>query len=203
LRVPATIDAIKDLNQYESFTCLTPGTVYDGANTSLERDSNGKLVWGWKLNTPTLAQDQEKELMSLGLIHSSDSTYFQLKDADTGSEVQIAQSSIEWNDYRHQWMMIGQQKWGTSLLGEIWYAEAPSPQGPWKWAKKIVTHDNYTFYNPALHPFFDQDGGRVIYFEATYTASYTNHVPTPYYNYNQIMYKLSLDDPRLSLPPSN
>jgi hypothetical protein len=200
LRVPATIDAIKDLNQYESFTSLMPGTKYNGAATLLERDQNGKLVWGWKLNTPPLAQDQEKELMSLGLINSSDSTYFQLKDADTGSEVQIAQSSIEWNDYRHQWIMIGQQKWGTSLLGEIWYAEAPSPQGPWKRAKKIVTHDNYTFYNPALHPQFDQDGGRVIYFEATYTSSYTNHVPTPYYNYNQIMYKLSLDDPRLSLP---
>lgn len=97
--------------------------------------------------------------------------------------------------------MIGGQFGGTSLLGEIWYAEADTPVGPWVYAKKIVTHSRYTFYNPTQHPFFDQGGGRRIYFEGTYTNSFTdNQDPTPRYDYNQILYRLALDDPRLALP---
>jgi hypothetical protein len=100
--------------------------------------------------------------------------------------------------------MIGQQVGGTSSgLGEIWYAEAPAPQGPWTTARKIVTHNNYSFYNPAHDEFFDKDGGRVIYFEATYTNTFTNAEPTPRYNYNQIMYRLDLDDPKLELPTAS
>ena len=67
-------------------------------------------------------------------------------------------------------------------------------------AKKIVTHDRYTFYNPTQHPFFDQDGGRTIYFEGTYTNQFTGRPetpPTPRYEYNQIMYRLDLADTRL------
>ncbi|MBM7565036.1 DUF4185 domain-containing protein [Paenibacillus sacheonensis] len=202
LRVAASYEAIIDPNQYEAFTCLMPGTAYDGANSSLERDANGKLVWGWKKNAPPVSQDQEKELIQLGLITADDTHYYQLKSADDGEEVQLAQSSVEWNPYRQRYVMIGQQLFGkTSVLGEIWYAEAASPQGPWTTGKKIITHDNYTFYNPAQHPIFSKDGGRVIYFEATYTNTYTEHVPTPRYNYNQVMYKLDLGDPRLGLQP--
>ncbi|WP_438492172.1 hypothetical protein [Paenibacillus sp. IHBB 3054] len=202
LRVSASYDAIIDYTQYESFTCLTPGTAYNGAQTSLERDANGKLVWGWKKNTPPLKQDQEKELIHLGVIQAADLHYYQLKDADTGEEVQISSSAVEWNDYRQRYVMIGQQLQGkTSVLGEIWYAEAPAPQGPWTNAKKIVTHNNYTFYNVAQHKNFNKDGGRVIYFEGTFTNTFTNHVATPRYNYNQVMYKLDLANPKLGLTP--
>jgi len=45
---------------------------------------------------------------------------------------------------------------------------------------------------------FDRDGGRVIFFEATYTNTFSgNPDQTPRYNYNQIMYQLDLSDPRL------
>lgn len=203
LRVESKMSAIVDYTQYESFTCLVPGTMFDGANTKLERDAAGNLVWGWKKNTPPISQDQEKELIQLGLIKSDDPQYFQLKDADTGEEVRIFQSSVEWNDYRQRYVMIGQQGFGkTSLLGEIWVAEAPAPNGPWTTAKQIVTHTEYSFYNPAQHEYFSKEGGRIIYFEATYTNTFTNAVPTPRYNYNQIMYKLNLDDPKLGLPPA-
>ena len=61
-----------------------------------------------------------------------------------------------------------------------------------------MSHDKYSFYNPVHHAFFDQDGGRVIYFEGTYTTAFSgNPTPTPRYDYNQIMYRLELDDPRL------
>ncbi|WP_223830075.1 DUF4185 domain-containing protein [Paenibacillus arenilitoris] len=200
LRVRATYDAIKDYTQYEAFTPLAPGTAFDGANTSLERDAVGKLVWGWKKNTPPLRQAQERELVNLGLIDADDPRYYQLKDADTGADVNLAGSSVEWNDYRNRYVMFGQQTGGSSSgLGEMWYAEAPAPQGPWTTAKKIITHDNYTFYNPAHHEFFDKSGGRYIYLEATYTNTFTDSEPTPRYNYNQMMYRLDLADPALGL----
>lgn len=202
LRVVASYDAIIDYTQYESFTCLTPGTTYNGAQTSLERDADGKLVWGWKKDTQPLNQEQEKELIQLGLIKADEPRYYQLKDIDTGEDVQIAQSSIEWNEYRQRYVMIAQQVLGkTSVLGEVWYAEAPSPQGPWTNAKHIVTHNDYTFYNVAQHKQFNKDGGRIIYFEGTYTNTFTNHVPTPRYNYNQVMYKLDLANAKLGLEP--
>jgi hypothetical protein len=48
---------------------------------------------------------------------------------------------------------------------------------------------------------FDKERGRVIFFEGTYTSSLTsNPNPTPRYDYNQVMYKLDLADPRLALP---
>lgn len=47
----------------------------------------------------------------------------------------------------------------------------------------------------------DEQGGRRIYFEGTYSTFFTgNDAPTPRYDYNQIMYALDLDDPRVVLP---
>jgi len=87
------------------------------------------------------------------------------------------------------------------MIGEVWYAEADTPTGPWAYGRKIVTHEKYSFYNVKHHPCFDQDGGRLIYFEGTYTKAFSGtEVPTPRYDYNQIMYRLALDDPRLFLP---
>ena len=101
-----------------------------------------------------------------------------------------------------RWVMIAVESYGsTSLLGEVWYAEADTPLGPWVYARKIVTHDKYSFYNPKQHPMFDKDGGRIIFFEGTYTTTFSgNPDPTPRYDYNQIMYQLDLSDPRLALP---
>src|SRR5947209_632238 len=97
--------------------------------------------------------------------------------------------------------MIAVEAGGTSMLGEVWYAEADTPLGPWAYARKIATHDKYSFYNPKQHPEFDKDGGRVIFFEGTYSATFSgNPDPTPRYDYNQVMYKLDLSDPRLNLP---
>ena len=94
--------------------------------------------------------------------------------------------------------MIAVQQGGTSFLGEVWYAEAEQPAGPWRNARKILTHDKYSFYNPRHHEYLDKEGGRVIFFEGTYTHSFSgNPNQTPRYDYNQIMYKLDLSDARL------
>lgn len=200
LRVEAKFDSIIDYTQYESFTPLAPGTTYNGADTELERDADGELVWGWKKDTQMLTQDQEKELIQLGVIKPGDEHYFQLKDADSGDDVQLAQSSVEWNEYRQSYVMIGQEKFGrTSLLGEIWFSEAPAPNGPWRVAKKIITHNEYSFYNPSQHEYFIKDDGRYLYFEATFTNTFTSAPAMPRYNYNQMMYKLDLSNPELQL----
>ncbi len=125
----------------------------------------------------------------------------QLKDALSGKPVQIHRSSVNWNAYRKAWIMIGNQSKGdVSQLGEVWYAEARTPSGPWFKAVKIASHPSYTFYNPRQHVFFDQDGGKVIYFEGTYANTFSgNPVATPRYDYNQLMYRLDLSDPRLDV----
>lgn len=103
--------------------------------------------------------------------------------------------SIAWNAYRNKWIMIA----GSG--GSTWYLEGEKPEGPWSAPIEIVSHDNYTFYNVVHHPFFDKEDGRVIYFEGTYTDAFSSaKMKTPLYNYNQIMYKLRLDDPRIRVP---
>ena len=62
----------------------------------------------------------------------------------------------------------------------------------------VLTHDNYTFYNPRLHPEFTPAASPILIFEGTYTAEFADKpVPTTRYNYNQILYRLDLDDPAL------
>jgi hypothetical protein len=124
------------------------------------------------------------------------------KDVDTRKPIKLHNGSINWNAYRKKWILIAVEQGGkSSFLGELWYSESDNVTGPWRWAKKILTHDRYTFYNPLHHAFFDQDGGRVIYFEGTYAETFSgNPVATPRYDYNQIMYRLDLADPRLRLP---
>jgi hypothetical protein len=125
----------------------------------------------------------------------------QLRDAASGNEVIAHAGSVHWNEYRNKFVMIAVQTYGSSFLGEVWYAEAVKPLGPWTNAVKIVTHDKYSFYNPKQHPYFDADGGRFIYFEGTYSRTFSgNEQPTPRYDYNQIMYRLDLADERLKLP---
>jgi hypothetical protein len=90
---------------------------------------------------------------------------------------------------------------GSSFLGEIYIAESDNIEGPWVHARKIVTHDQYSFYNVAQRSFFDEAGGRIIYFEGTYTMMFSgSEIPTPRYNYNQIMYRLDLSNPDLTQP---
>lgn len=122
-----------------------------------------------------------------------------LRDARAGQPVNAHRGTVNWNAHRQKWIAIFVEQGGTSPLGEVWYAEADAPEGPWTTCVKIVTHDKYSFYNPRHHLYFDADGGRYIYFEGTYTHSFSgNEHKTPRYDYNQIMYRLDLTDERLA-----
>jgi hypothetical protein len=122
------------------------------------------------------------------------------RSAEDGSEVKPHRGSVAWNPFRKKWITVFTQHFGKpSAFGEIWYAEADVPTGPWGKAVKILTHDNYTFYNPRIHPELTPDDANFIVFEGTYTAEFADRPqPTPRYNYNQILYRLDLDDPKLA-----
>ncbi len=119
-----------------------------------------------------------------------------LADA-AGAKVKPHSGSIAWNDYRKRWVTVFMESFGKpSVFGELWYAEADTPIGPWGTAVKVLTHENYTFYNPRVHPEFTPSGSPVLFFEGTYTKEFAKHAhPTPRYDYNQILYRLDLDDP--------
>lgn len=121
-----------------------------------------------------------------------------LASADGGT-VKPHSGSITWNAFRKRWVTVFMESFGKpSIFGELWYAEAHAATGPWGPAVKILTHDNYTFYNPRIHPEFTPDGSPVLFFEGTYTKEFAKHAnPTPRYDYNQILYRLDLDDPKL------
>ena len=96
-------------------------------------------------------------------------------------------------------MTIFVQRFGKpSAFGEVWYAEAEAPNGPWGKAVKVLSHDNYTFYNPRIHPEFVPGDSSQLIFEGTFSQQFADRPnPTPRYDYNQILYRLDLDDPGL------
>ena len=204
VRVKAEWTSYLDVANYEGYTSVKPGTRYAGVPTQLDRNSDGKLVWSWKQNTPPLNAKEQAALIAAGRMKRDESP-FRLQNADNGKPLLLNSSSCFWNDYRKKYVMIASEVLGATVLGEVWYSESERPEGPWIDARKIITHANkpgdaHDFYNPTQHPFFDQAGGRVIYLEGSYVNTFSgNPHPTPYYEYNQIMYRLDLSDPRLKL----
>ena len=198
LRVPADPESLRRPERYEAFTCLDAGTGVD--ERSFQRLPNGSVRFAWTGSTAALRPDQEVDCVREGAFAEHDRRTA-LYDVETGSAVVAHRGSTYWNEYRRRWVMIATEIGGRSMLGEVWYAEADEPLGPWLYARRIVTHDRYSFYNPKHHPIFDEDGGRTIYFEGTYASTFSgNHEKTPRYDYNQILYRLDLADPRLRLP---
>ena len=195
VRVRASLASYLDPSQYETYTFLPAGSGSD-----VQRNPDGSLKFEWRGGQPKLDLKQVNKLIAEKRIRAGESPVH-LIDIETGKPVLTQQGSVYWNDHRQRWVMIISQSFGSSMLGEIWFAEASRPEGPWVYARKIVTHNDYSFYNPKQHPYFAKDGGRTLFFEATYTSTFSgNKHPTPLYDYNQVMYRLELDDPRLNLP---
>lgn len=184
-RVAATPEAICMATSYEFFQ-------WDASSGT----------WKWEPNCLPTTQADEAKLLIAGQMKPEQSRY-QLTDASTGKEVELHTGSIVWNEYRRQFVLIGSQiardREAPSMLGEIWYAEGKAITGPWGPAVKVASHPDYSFYNPVHHAHFDRAGGKQIYFEGTYTSMFSAaKFATAGYDYNQIVYRLDLDDPRLS-----
>ncbi len=88
-----------------------------------------------------------------------------LSPAKDGKPVKPHSGSIAWNDFRKRWVTVFMESFGKpSVFGELWYAEADAPTGPWGKAVKVLTHENYTFYNPRLHPEFTPTNSPILHF---------------------------------------
>lgn len=182
-RVPARWDALLDPGRYEAFR-------YDPAAGD----------YRWQTAEPPTSPEDERRLLAEGKM-KPDQARLPLRDATSGQTITPHRASIQWNAHRKRWIMIFTQygdNRADSFLGEVWYSEAAHLSGPWRAAVKIAGHPKYSFYNPRQHVFFDEAGGRWVYFEGTYTEMFSgNPVATPRYDYNQLLYRLDLDDPRL------
>ena len=180
-RVKADYDSVQNTSAYESLAWSAEHKDY---------------VWQQAL-PPTTQKDEEKLIEEKRL--PEEKARMRLVDVQSDKPVHLHAGSVHWNKHRERWVMIAVQENGSdSYLGEVWYAEAKQIEGPWLKAVKIATHPKYSFYNPSHHAFFDQQGGRIIYFQGTYAETFSgNPVATPRYDYNQIMYRLDLDDERL------
>jgi len=192
LRVRAQWDDVIDPNRYEVLTAL-------GRPSSIVPRPSAP---GWVKFSDLIASRNSTKVAVIEALEK-EAKGVQVYDIESGKAVSPHNGSVYFNSYRQKWIGIFVQQFGDpSFLGEVWYAEADTPVGPWAYARKIVTHNKYSFYNPKQHPFFDQDGGRVIYFEGTYSYTFSGspETATPRYDYNQIMYRLNLDDSRLALP---
>jgi hypothetical protein len=181
LRVKAAWDDVMKPEAYEAWTCV-------GADGAV-----GPYRWV-KGGHPEKTED----LVKAGKLRSEDA-WTRTVDVGSGKPIQLHRGSVRWNEHRKRWVMIATRIYGEeSMLGDVYYAEAPEPHGPYAKAVKVVGHRKYTFYNPVHHAFFDREGGRLIHFEGTYTMTFSEtKIPTPRYDYNQVMYRLDLSDPRL------
>ena len=193
LRIPATAESLLDRSTYEVFSAYGP----HGSGT-LDRAPDGTLRYDWKPGAALVTRDKLRAAQ-VGLDQALDG---HVCDISTGTGIEVhGNSSRAWNPYRKRFAQMVLEMGGKSFLGELWYAEGDTPVGPWVYARKIISHDDYTFYNPRQHPFFDGENGRILFVEGTYTKTFSGPGPvTPRYEYNQIMYRLDLADERLVLP---
>lgn len=202
VRVRADFESASDPSQYEGFTCLD-------RNGRARRRSNGALDWRWEKGARPISFDNTEALVRDSTLQPRESPY-ELVDVETNKHIVAAQMAIAWNPYLKLWVNIIQQKMGDTTAGEIWFSTANAPEGPWRHARKVTTHhmsrDDYKqnhndLYNPVQHYELMRGGGRFVYFSGTLVNTFSgNQWPTPYYNYNNIMYRLDLADARLRLP---
>ncbi len=187
VRVQAKYESVINTDQYEAYTCLKP----DG---SVETDKDGVPVWRWQKELPPLNSKEELALVKAGKLDAKHARFCPTGDR---KQIELHSGSVRWNAHRKCWILVAGQLGGnSSLLGEVWYAEAAHPTGPFAIATKIITHDKQTFYNVVQHPFLDR--GQYVYLEGTYTNDFSgNPHRTPRYNYNQVLYRLDLDHPKL------
>ncbi|MGF1579559.1 MAG: hypothetical protein ACFCD0_09365 [Gemmataceae bacterium] len=186
VRVRATLADVLDPTKYEAFMC--------GKATEPDLDKEGKPLWRWQKKWPPTDSQTESRWIKAGKLKPEYARFCLTDASKPGTRVVLHRGSIRWNSYRKRWVLVAGQIGGKrSFLGEVWYAEAKHPTGPFSKAVQIVTHDKQTFYNVCHHGFYDRDEGRTIHFEGTYTNMFSgNPIKTPRYNYNQILYRLDL-----------
>ncbi len=167
VRCPARLDAVRNPGSYQA----------------LAWDRN-QQKHTWQQERPPLTQREESVGVADGSITQP---LTQVENATTRRPVSIQESSIEWNPHHRCYVMIA-----SSADGDLWFSESPHIQGPWKNAIRILSADPGKCAAPVQHPFMNQEGGRIIWFETAYLES-----SLPRYDGTELMYRLDLADLRL------
>lgn len=120
-----------------------------------------------------------------------------------GKPIAVHRASMGFSPARQRWVAVFTEYFGkASAFGEIWYAEADNPLGPWAGAIRVASHNRYTFYNPRLHLDLGQTDPGALLFEGTFVNTFSaTQSKTPRYDYNQVLYRLELSE--LGLPLAN
>jgi hypothetical protein len=167
----------------------------DGKPSGPDLTADGSPRWRWQNHLPPMDSKTEHQWLKDGKIKPEHARFCPADVAAPAQRVILHSGSVRWNAHRQRWLLVAGQLYGKpSFLGEVWYAEAAAPTGPFTKAVRVVTHNRQSFYNVCHHAFLDQKGGRLIHFEGTYTNDFSgNPERTPRYNYNQVLYRLDLD----------
>lgn len=182
LRVPASLKAIQDPNQYEWLTPLdASGKNYEG--------------WAWKKSAQDFTSKDEGIWLDSKAASKREPHFLPSNVEQPSERIVFHNGSFAWNEYRQKWIVLGGRWLGKdSVLGEVWYTESDKLEGPYAQAVKVATHHQQSFYNVFHHPYWDQENGKTIFFEGTFTADFSgNSYKTPRYNYNQLLYRLDLE----------
>lgn len=189
VRVPARPDLFQDPSRYETFAPL---------------DEEGN--WGWQTQTETITNRDQPQLLESTSMTREDGL-FHLTDVRTGQSILGMGGTVNWNEYRDKWIMVFTEALGRSKHGEVWYAEADSPLGPWVYARRIATHRQstrfareFTYAFPKLHSYFQKQKGETVFFSGTFGKFLTESAPVPRYEMNEMMYGLDVTQRGLFLP---
>ena len=190
-RVTPTLDHVSNPLDYDHFTCLKEGESIQNDRPKIDRNAKGQIQYSWKRGTGAIDYAAQTELIKRGVI-TKEEGYLQPTDLISGQPVDVKRGSISWNPFRQRWILIA----GAT---DIWYSEADTPVGPWVYVQKVVSNDQF-LYNPVHHAFLDQEDGKRVFFQGTFTKFFSKEPPIPRYDYNQLMYGLNLSNHRLKIP---
>lgn len=187
IRMPALSEAVVDESTYEAFTPIVAGEVV--------RDDEGAAVYAWRKG------ERRVTPKDAAVVALPQRLFGHAVDVESGAQIwEHDNGSTEINEHTGRFLRL-LMPGALGRMGETWLALADTPMGPWVAAQQVVNHDRYTFYNPRQHRALDEAFGRRVYFEGTYTQSFSGaKEPTPRYDYNQVMYRLDLDAPELAVP---
>jgi hypothetical protein len=183
IRIPARAEAMLDPARYQAFTPLVGDAVVR---------VDGFPEYAWRAGEANAVRETSGLLERERLVGH-------VVDVETGRSIDVhGNGALDPSTFLGRYVRLITPR---IALGQTWIAISDTPMGPWVVARRLLSHPNYTFYNPRQHPALARDHGRRIYFDGTYVTTFSgNDDPTPRYDYNQVMYAVDLDDPALALP---
>lgn len=152
----------------------------------------------WQTASGPISQADEARLVADGVLPAGKAR-FQVSGREKPGLLMLGSGTVRWNAFCKKWVMIAAEaSGGAASAGRIWYGEAESPDGPWNAMKCVVEEPGMSLADPVHHGLFDQEEGRLVYFDCSVSSLAGGGAAMPRYEQNRTMYRLNLADPRFS-----